>query len=78
MYSIPRTWQYHYVRLIPSFKVISEDADLGKTGFSSCSIDVGDGKLMRCLSVYHPSMPSFGCYSEATQSIIARFLAKAE
>ncbi len=57
------------------FKVLSEDTDLGKAGFSSCVIDVGDGKKMRCLRVYHPSwVGGFGPFSEITHSIISRFL----
>ena len=56
------------------FKVLLEKNDLGKRGFSSCTIDVGEGKMMRCLRIHHPSMPRFGWKSDTTQSIISRFL----
>ena len=64
---------YKYVRCLTGFKTVSETA-FEKSGFSSCSLDVGDGRIMHCLRVYHPSMPSFGSFSPTTHSIISRFL----
>jgi hypothetical protein len=65
---------YQYVRSITGFKVLGENY-LGKNGFSSCIVDVGGGKTMQCLRIYHPSMPGgFDPLSESTQSIISRFL----
>lgn len=64
---------YANVRNMNGFKILSEK-DEGKTGFASCSIDLGEGKTMRCLKTFHPSMPGFGCRTETTHSIISRFL----
>ncbi len=65
---------YDYVRLMKGFKVQSEK-DEGQNGFSSCVIDVGWGKVMRCLRIFHPSQPGwFNPFSDATQSIISGFL----
>jgi hypothetical protein len=38
---------YEYVRGMTGFKTISETV-LEKSGFSSCSIDTGDGRMMHC------------------------------
>ena len=64
---------YEYVCSRSSFNILSEKHE-GKRGFSSCVIDVGGGKTMRCLKTYHPSMPGFGPFSDATFSIISGFL----
>lgn len=64
---------YQYV-CKTGFKVLSEKNDLGKSGFSSCVIDVGGGKTMQCLRIFHPSMPGFGSLKEKTHSIISSFL----
>ncbi len=65
---------YDYVRLMKGFKVHSEK-DEGQSGFSSCVIDIGGGKVMRCLRVFHPSQPGwFNPFSDATHSIISGFL----
>jgi hypothetical protein len=64
---------YEYVRSLTGFETVSETA-LEKSGFSSRSIDVGDGRIMHCLRVFHPSMPSFGSFSPTTHLIISRFL----
>ncbi|NNM86852.1 MAG: hypothetical protein HKL96_13995 [Phycisphaerales bacterium] len=67
---------YNYVRGMKDFKVISEENNLKKIGFASCIIDVGGGKTMRCLRIWHPSMPSrFNPFSEVTHGIFASFLA---
>ena len=65
---------YEYVRSMTGFKC-SNDTNLGKSGFSSSIIDVGAGKMMQCLRIYHPSMPGFGPLSKETHSIISSFLA---
>jgi hypothetical protein len=65
---------YEYVKYMEGFRVISEFS-LGKRGFSSCTIDVGEGRLMHCLRTYHASMPfGFHPLSESTHMIFARFL----
>ena len=64
---------YNYIRSTESFEA-SEDVPEGKKGFSSCVVDMGDGRKMHCLRIYHPSMPSFSPYCESTQSIIKGFL----
>lgn len=64
---------YGYIRDMVGFED-SPDKPEGRRGFSSCVIDVGGGKTMRCLRIFHPSMPGFNPYSDETQSIISRFL----
>jgi hypothetical protein len=64
---------YEYVRSMTDYRVVSEKCE-ERSGFSSCLIDVGGGKTMRCLRIYHPSMPGFGPFSDATHFIISRFL----
>jgi hypothetical protein len=65
---------YEYVRSLTGFNPVPE-TNLEKSGFSSCSIDVGDGRIMQCLRVFHPCMPQgFGPFSEETHSIISDFL----
>ncbi len=64
---------YGYVRDMAAFNA-SPDKLEGRRGFSSCVIDVGGGKMLRCLRIFHPSMPWFSPYSDKTQSIISRFL----
>lgn len=64
---------YEYVRSMTGFKDLGENP-LEKSGFSSCTIDVGDGRTMQCLRIYHPSMPGFGALTKSTQTIISRFL----
>ena len=69
---------YQYVCSLEGFKVLGEK-ELGKTGFSSCILEVGGGRTMQCLRIYHPSMPGgFDPLSETTQSIISRFLGTGE
>jgi hypothetical protein len=63
---------YEYVRTISGFHAHSERSE-GKTGFSSCLVNVAWGQ-MTCLRVHHPSMPRFDPYSKETQGIIANFL----
>jgi len=65
---------YEYVCSIPGFNKVLPEKYEGKSGFSSCVIDVGGGKTMQCLRIHHPSMPGFGPFSDTTQSIISRFL----
>ena len=65
---------YEYVCSITGFNKVLPDKYEGKSGFSSCVIDVGGGKTMQCLKIHHPSMPGFGPFSDTTQSIISRFL----
>jgi hypothetical protein len=66
---------YEYVRGIEGFKPIPEtETQYRKKGFASCTIDVGAGKQMRCLKIFHPSMPGFRPVQGA-HSIIASFLA---
>lgn len=64
---------YEYVRSMVGFKIVSEKNE-GKSGFASCVIDTGDGHAIRCLRIYHPSMPGFSPFSNATHSIISGFL----
>lgn len=64
---------YEYVQRMEGFRLLSKTA-LEKSGFSSCSLDVGNGIVMRCLRVYHPSMPGFSPFRVETQSIISNFL----
>ena len=64
---------YEYVCSMEGYKRHSE-IKLGKSGFSSCIVDVGGGKTMKCLRIFHPSMPGFGSRSEITHSIISSFL----
>jgi|SRR5665213_2198956 len=65
---------YRFVCSMKGFKAHSEK-HLGKRGFSSCMIDVGENKTMQCLRIFHPSMPGgFHPLSESTHSIIADFL----
>ncbi len=66
---------YEYVRGMEGFKPIpGTETQYRKKGFASCTIDVGDGKQMRCLKIFHPSMPDFLPVQDA-HSIIAGFLA---
>jgi hypothetical protein len=65
---------FEYVQSMAGFRTLSE-ASLPRSGFSSCTLDVGNGSAMHCLRIYHPSMPGFGPFGTDTQSIIAAFLA---
>jgi hypothetical protein len=65
---------YEYVCSITGFNKVLPEKYEGKSGFSSCVIDVGGGKMMQCLRIHHPSMPGFGPFSDTTHSIISRFL----
>jgi hypothetical protein len=66
---------YEYVRGIEGFKPIPEtETQYRKKGFASCTMDVGAGRQMRCLKIFHPSMPGFRPVQDA-HGIIASFLA---
>jgi hypothetical protein len=64
---------FNYIKQTQGFSVSGPDKILRK-GFAINSVTIDAGHKFKLLKVYHPSMPSFSPYSEATQNIIHSFL----
>ncbi len=47
---------------------------LPRAGFGFGTFKTTTGRQVEILKVYHPGMPSFGCYSKQTQSLISSFM----
>jgi len=64
---------FNYIKQTQGFGISGPDKTLRK-GFAINFVTMDDGHEIKLLKVYHPSMPSFSPYSEATQNIIHSFL----